>query len=108
MHQVGVSFHLYYDARKHKIKNTELYSKNKFEKLVYLVGFIIRIFQDARSPEFQIHAQRYNYISHTEEYAASFKIDALSVHRQARHHKQNCKVKQSRYRPGVAQRVPEC
>ena len=30
-----------------------LYSKNKFEKLVYLVGFIIRICHDARSPERQ-------------------------------------------------------
>jgi len=30
------------------------YSKNKFEKLVHLVGFIIRIYHDARSPERQI------------------------------------------------------
>jgi len=29
------------------------YSKNKFEKLVHLVGFIIRIYHDARSPESQ-------------------------------------------------------
>jgi len=28
----------------------EFYSKNKFEKLVHLVGFIIRIYHDARSP----------------------------------------------------------
>jgi hypothetical protein len=28
-------------------------SKNKFEKLVHLVGFIIRIYHDARSPERQ-------------------------------------------------------
>jgi len=28
--------------------------KNKFEKLVYLVGFIIRIYHDARSSEYQI------------------------------------------------------
>jgi len=32
----------------------EFYSKNKFEKLVRLVGFIIRIYQAARSPENQI------------------------------------------------------
>jgi len=32
----------------------EFYSKNKFEKLVHLVGFIIRIYHDARSPERQI------------------------------------------------------
>ena len=35
------------------IKNEEFYSKNKFEKLVHLVGFIIRIYHDARSPERQ-------------------------------------------------------
>ena len=29
-------------------------SKNKFEKLVHLVGFMIRIYHDARSPERQI------------------------------------------------------
>jgi len=32
----------------------EFYSKNKFEKLVHLVGFIIIIYHDARSPERQI------------------------------------------------------
>ena len=35
-------------------KHVEFYSKNKFEKFVYLVGFIIRIYHDARSPEGQI------------------------------------------------------
>jgi len=29
-------------------------SKNKFEKLVHLVGFIVRIYHDARSAERQI------------------------------------------------------
>jgi len=33
--------------------NVDFYSKNKFEKLVHLVGFIIRIYHDARSSEFQ-------------------------------------------------------
>ena len=32
----------------------EFYSKNKFDKLVHLVGFIIGIYHDARSPELQI------------------------------------------------------
>jgi len=32
------------------LKYVELYSKNKFEELVHLVGFIIRIYHDARSP----------------------------------------------------------
>jgi len=35
-------------------KHVEFYSKNKFEKLVHLVGFIIRIYHDTRSPERQI------------------------------------------------------
>ena len=34
-------------------KHVEFYSKNKFEKFVDLVGFIIRIYHDARSPERQ-------------------------------------------------------
>ena len=34
-------------------KHVEFNSKNKFEKLVHLVGFIIRIYHDARSPERQ-------------------------------------------------------
>jgi len=35
-------------------KHVEFYSKNKFEKLVHLVGLIIRIYHDARSPERRI------------------------------------------------------
>jgi len=35
-------------------KHVEFYSKNKFEKLVHLVGFTIRIYHDARSSERQI------------------------------------------------------
>ena len=34
-------------------KHVEFYSKNKFEKLVHLVGFIIRIFHDTPSHERQ-------------------------------------------------------
>jgi len=34
-------------------KHVEFYFKNKLEKLVHLVGFIIRIYHDARSPECQ-------------------------------------------------------
>jgi len=34
-------------------QHVDFYSKNKFEKLVHLVGFIIRIYHDARSPERQ-------------------------------------------------------
>jgi len=34
-------------------KHAEFYSKNKFQELVHLVGFIIRMYHDARSPERQ-------------------------------------------------------
>jgi len=43
-----------YDRQRNSPKHVEFYSKNKFEKLVHLVGFIIRIHHDARSPERQI------------------------------------------------------
>jgi len=42
------------DGQRNCPKNVEFYSSNKFEKLVHLVGFIIRIYHDARSPECQI------------------------------------------------------
>ena len=42
------------DGQRNCPKNIDFYSKNKFEKLVHLVGFIIRIYHDARSPERQI------------------------------------------------------
>jgi len=37
----------------HVARSPEFYPKNKFEKLVHLVDFIIRIYDDARSPERQ-------------------------------------------------------
>ena len=43
------------DGQRNCPKHVEFYSKNKFEKLVHLVGFIIRIYHDARSPERQIY-----------------------------------------------------
>ena len=42
------------DGQRNCPKHVEFYSKNKFEKLVHLVGYIIRIYHDARSPERQI------------------------------------------------------
>ena len=39
------------DGQRNCQKHVEFYSKNKFQKLVYLVGFIIRIYHDARSSE---------------------------------------------------------
>jgi len=43
------------DGRRNCPKHVEFYSKNKFEKLVHLVGLIIRIYHAARSPERQNH-----------------------------------------------------
>jgi len=42
------------DGQRKCPKHVDSYSKSKFEKLVHLVGFIIRIYHDARSPERQI------------------------------------------------------
>jgi len=39
------------DRQRNCPKHVEFYSKNKFEKLVHLVGVIIRIYDAARSPE---------------------------------------------------------
>ena len=41
------------DGQRNCPKYVELYSKNKFEELVHLAGFIIRIYHDARSSERQ-------------------------------------------------------
>jgi len=42
------------DGQRNCPKHVEFYSKNKFEKLEHLVGFIIRIYRNERSPERQI------------------------------------------------------
>jgi len=44
-----------HDGQRNRPKQVEFYSKNKFEELVYvyLVGFIVRIYHDARSLERQ-------------------------------------------------------
>ena len=44
------------DGQRNCPKHVEFHCKNKFEKLVHLVGFIIRIYHDARSPERQMPA----------------------------------------------------
>ena len=47
------------DGQRNCPKHVEIYSKNKFDKLVHLVGFIVRIYHDARSPERQVRVQSY-------------------------------------------------
>ena len=42
------------DGQRNCQKYLESYSKNKFEKLVHLLGFIIRIYYDRRSSECQL------------------------------------------------------
>jgi len=42
-----------YDGQRNCLKYVEFYSKNKFEKLVHLVGFIIIIYHNAWSSECQ-------------------------------------------------------
>jgi len=49
------------DGQRNCPKHVEFYAKNKFEKLVHLVGFIIRIYHDARLPERQIHVCLFDY-----------------------------------------------
>jgi len=41
------------EGQKTCLKHAEFYSKNKFDELVYLVGFIIRMHHDAWSCECQ-------------------------------------------------------
>ena len=41
------------------MKHVGFYSKNKFKKLVHLVGFIIRIYHGVRSSECQNHELRF-------------------------------------------------
>jgi len=42
------------DGQRNCPKHVDFYSKNKFVKLLHLFGFVIRIHDDARSPERQI------------------------------------------------------
>ena len=42
------------DGQRNCLKHVEFYSKNKFEKLVHLVGFTVRIYHNAWSSERQI------------------------------------------------------
>jgi len=43
------------DGQRNCPKHVQFYPKNKFEKLVHLAGFIVRIYHDARSPGRQIN-----------------------------------------------------
>ena len=56
------TFHVDGPGTVHRIETyIELDYKNKFEKLVHLVDFVIRIYHDARSPKRQIHRKVYRF-----------------------------------------------
>ena len=48
-----LSVRIVHDGQRNSPRYVEFYSKNKFEKSVHLVGFIIRIYHDERSSECQ-------------------------------------------------------
>ena len=50
------------DGQRNCPKHVEFYSKNKFEKLVHLVCFVIRTYKDALLPERQIIACLWSYV----------------------------------------------
>ena len=78
------------DGQRNCPKHVEFYSKNKFEKLVRLVGFIIRIYHDAaRSLERQI----WNYI---ESLLRKFTFHSTLIHRTALYVKTNTLLDLSR------------
>jgi len=57
-------------------KHGKFYSKNKIEKLVHLIGFIIIIYHEARSPENQNHKSRYDGF----EAIIFVRVDCLEAH----------------------------
>jgi len=73
------------DGHRNWSKHVDFYSKNKFEKFVQLVGFIIRIYHDARSPERQfitMHGHRNVNLSRCTVNGTSIYHDARSPARQ--------------------------
>jgi len=56
------------DGHRNCPKRVEFYSKNKFEKLVQLAGFIIRIYHDARSPERQKNKLCFDWMNNNAEF----------------------------------------
>ena len=63
------------DGQRNCPKHVDFNSKNKYEKLVDLVGFIIRIHHDARSPERQISVNSVTFFLHMVKYHAKKRTD---------------------------------
>jgi len=71
------------DGQRNWPKHVEFYSKNKIGKLVHLVGFIIRIYHDALSPE-RHKRQNLNYL-----YAFLMKVSHSVQTAQCNNHQQH-------------------
>jgi len=84
------------DGQRNCSKHVEFYYKNKLEKLVHLVGFVIRICHDARPPERTIAGVPYKLTDWDLNPHIRHKTLVLQCYK---------KVKWSRYMPVVAQRV---
>ena len=87
------------DRQKTCPKHVEFYSKNKFEKLVHLFGFITRIYHDARSSECQIPQnmfviyQRLNKFKlpmKSDDKIVSFRVHLPYFRTQEQHHNERC------------------
>ena len=73
------------DGQRNCPKHVDFYSKNKFEKIVHLAGFIIRIYHAARSPEGQfitMHGHPNVNLSRCTVTRTSIYHDARSAERQ--------------------------
>jgi len=67
------------DGQRNCPKYVEFYSKNKYEKLVQLVGFITRTFHDARSAERQIKSKGRLLFRNSETLSSQIKIIWLTA-----------------------------
>jgi len=70
-------------------KHVDFFSKNKFEKLVHLFGFIIRVYHDARSPERQtLHMFLYIKIHYSKDWYYGTQVLQNNVQQQFKRDKQ--------------------
>jgi len=67
------------DGQRNCTKYVEFYSKNKFEKSVHLVGFIIRIYYDARSLERQNSIMHVTFVPYASDKLPPILIKAVLV-----------------------------
>jgi hypothetical protein len=61
------------DEQSYCPKHVDFHSKNKFEKLVHLVGFIIGIYHDARA-----HERQTNFIISADIFCTKFNVFNMS------------------------------